>query len=250
MTQQILGVRFFAGSAGEAVRLGLCGGLVVAPAAPALVDLTTNAGYRAALLAADLVLADSGFMVLLWRLFGDGGIERVSGLEYLALLLAEPAVRQPGATFWVMPAIAARDRNLAWLHSQGWKASKDDCYVAPIYPPGAIHDVRLEQILADRKPRHVIIALGGGVQEQLGHALKSRVASGTGIHCTGAAIGFLSGEQVSIPMWADALYLGWFMRCLTAPRRFIPRYWRAIRLAALIARHRSTLPPLSPPDDI
>lgn len=248
MTRQILGIRFFAGSANEAVRLGLRGGLVVAPAAPALVDLTTSAGYREALLAADLVLADSGFMVLLWRVLGGGEIERVSGLEYLASLLADPALREPGAVFWVMPSAAARDRNVAWLRSQGSPVTEDDCHVAPMYPPGAIHDARLDEILAARKPRHVIIALGGGVQERLGMALKTRLPRGTGIHCTGAAIGFLSGEQAGIPMWADALYLGWLMRCVAAPRRFIPRYWKALRLAALIIRHGPNLPPLTPLD--
>ena len=62
----ILGIRFFQGSAADAVdRMGQ-GGLLVVPAAPALKDLATDPGYRDALVHADLALADSAFMVLAW----------------------------------------------------------------------------------------------------------------------------------------------------------------------------------------
>lgn len=244
MTRQILGLRFFAGSAREAVERGLGGGLVVAPSGPSLLRIATDAHDRAALLAADLVLPDSGFMTLLWWLRSGGKITRISGLEYLSLLLAEPALRQAHATFWVMPNAAARDGNLAWLRSRGFTTSEEDCHLAPLYPEGAIEDHTLERVIAERKPRHIFIALGGGVQERLGLALKSCVAPGTGIHCIGAAIAFLSGEQVRIPMWADALYLGWLLRCCAAPCRFIPRYVKALQLASLVLRYGAELPPL------
>ena len=77
--QNILGIRFFTGSAKAAVQIGLAGGLVVVPAAPALVELRTNKSYREALLNADLVITDSGLMVLLWRLLTGQMIPRVSG---------------------------------------------------------------------------------------------------------------------------------------------------------------------------
>jgi UDP-N-acetyl-D-mannosaminuronic acid transferase (WecB/TagA/CpsF family) len=243
-THTILGVRFFDGSAREAMEHGLAGGLVVAPSAPSLLRIATDAHDRTALLSADLVLADSGFMTLLWRLRSGEKITRISGLEYLSLLLAEPALREPRATFWVMPNAAARDRNFAWLRSRGFTVSEDDSYLAPVYPSGAIEDRVLERIITERKPRHIIVALGGGVQERLGLGLRNRIPSGTGIHCIGAAIAFLSGEQAPIPMWADALFLGWFLRCLSAPRRFIPRYLKALQLASLVMRHGSELPPL------
>lgn len=249
MTCTILGVPFFDGTAREAMQRGLAGGLVVAPSAPSLLRIASDPHDRAALLAADLVLPDSGFMVLLWRLRSGGKLTRISGLEYLSLLLAEPSLREDRATFWIMPSIAARDRNLAWLRSRGWPVTDEDCYVAPMYPAGAIRDERLETLLIARQPRHVIIALGGGVQERLGLSLKSRVVPGTGIHCTGAAIAFLNGDQASIPGWADAFYLGWLMRCLSAPRRFLPRYASALGLAPLILRHGAALPPLPDQDD-
>ena len=79
--QQILGVRFFVGGAEEAVELGLQGGLVVVPAAPALVELQIDQHYREALLHADLAITDSGLMVLLWRMLTGQRISRVSGSE-------------------------------------------------------------------------------------------------------------------------------------------------------------------------
>jgi UDP-N-acetyl-D-mannosaminuronic acid transferase (WecB/TagA/CpsF family) len=65
-----------------------------------------------------------------------------------------------------------------------------------------------------------------------------------GIHCIGAAIGFLSGNQVGIPPWADKYYLGWLCRCLSEPSKFIPRYWLAIRLVPLMIRYREKAPVL------
>src|ERR1700761_3347905 len=84
--QRILGIRFFTGSAEAAVQIGMQGGLVVVPAAPALVELPTNEPYREALMNADLVITDSGLMVLLWRVLSGKNIPRVSGLKYLRLL--------------------------------------------------------------------------------------------------------------------------------------------------------------------
>src|ERR1700690_2828820 len=90
--QRILGIRFFVGTAEEAVQIGLQGGLVVVPAAPALVELPTNESYREALLNADLVITDSGLMVLLWQILSGKKIPRVSGLKYLNLLFEMKAL--------------------------------------------------------------------------------------------------------------------------------------------------------------
>ena len=54
-------------------------------------------------------------------------------------------------------------------------------------------------------------------QERLGLYLKQRLSYRPAIHCIGAAIGFLSGDQVYIPVWADALGMGWLYRTLADP---------------------------------
>src|SRR5262249_33430385 len=160
--RRILGVNFFIGDALLAVELGCEGGLVVVPAAPALVNLDRDRDYRQALLEADLVLTDSGFMVLLWNLLMSDSVQRVSGLEYLHLLLQRPEFREPGNTFWVMPTQAAVERNVHWMRHNGFPVNRGDFYVAPKYPQEALADSSLLEIIESRCPRHVIVAVGRG----------------------------------------------------------------------------------------
>ena len=240
--RQILGIRFFTGTPREALAIGMRGGLVVVPAAPALVDLPHDAPYRDALVNSDLAITDSGLMVLLWRRLTGEKITRVSGLEYLKLMLAEPSVREPGAVLWIMPTPAARDKNIAWLQAQGFPTTTDDCYLAPMYAKGELSDPALVEMIHRKRSRHIIVGLGGGVQERLGLHLRRTLDYKPGIHCIGAAIGFLSGEQVSIPAWADYLYLGWLFRSLSEPRKFFPRYWKARKLVGLMRKFRDRLP--------
>src|SRR5271154_3229591 len=94
-THRILGIDFFDGSAKAAIEIMRDGGLLVVPAAPALKDLDRNPGYRESLLNADLALADSAFMVLIWNRLQSPPIKRLSGLEYLREFLLEADVRQP-----------------------------------------------------------------------------------------------------------------------------------------------------------
>ncbi len=240
--RKILGLRFYSGDVqGAVARMQGEGGLLVVPAAPALKDLATNISYRQALLDADVVIADSAFMVLIWNLLESDSLKRLSGLEYLRYLLDLAEVREPGNTFWIMAGSASSARNLEWLKSDGIHVPEECIYEAPVY--GAeIRDDELVQLLNDLKPKHVVVTLGGGTQERLGLHLKQSLEYRPAIHCIGAAIAFLSGDQVRIPMWADRLYLGWLFRCLSAPARYVPRYWSARRLFPLMIRYRSELP--------
>ena len=214
---QILGVRFFSGEVRAAVERMKDGGLLVAPAAPALTNLATNAGYREALLNADLAIADSGFMVLIWNLLERGAVRRLSGLEYLRELLKGPELRQRGQAFWIMGSAASAECNLAWLGAEGIEVGSEDTYIAPIYGKEIVDSTLLE-ILRRRGPRHVVVTIGGGAQERLGFYLKRNLDYLPAIHCIGAAIAFLSGDQVKIPAWADRAYLGWFFDVFPIPR--------------------------------
>jgi len=239
--RQILGINFFIGDADAAVRRMSQGGLLVVPAAPALKDMAANPSYRDALLNADVAITDSAFMVLIWNFIERDSIRRVSGLEYLHVLLRVPEVRQPGNTFWIMAGPASAKRNLEWLQAQGISVPESHVYNAPMY--GAeIHDQDLLQRLDDLRPKHIVVTIGGGVQERLGLFIKRSSGYTPAIHCIGAAIAFLSGDQVKIPMWADTLYLGWLFRCVSAPRTYVPRYWSARRLFPMMVRFRSRLP--------
>lgn len=85
---QILGIKFYGGTSRDAVdEFSRTGGLLVAPAAPSMVNLCGDEEYRRALLASDLAIADNGFMVLLWKFFTGQRVPRISGLEHVKRLL-------------------------------------------------------------------------------------------------------------------------------------------------------------------
>jgi len=239
--RQILGIRFFVGDPQRAIDLVRNGGLLVVPAAPALKNLPVDTAYREALLGADVTIADSSLMVMVWNFMQQDSIRRLSGLEYLVLLLSEPAMRKPGGAFWIMASPESAKKNIAWLNAQGIEMSPEDTYLAPLYGTHIEDQLLLERI-RNRRPAHVIVTIGGGTQERLGLYLKQNLQPMPAIHCIGAAIAFLSGDQVQIPMWADRFYLGWMFRCLSEPKRFVPRYWSARKLISLLLRYRNVLP--------
>jgi UDP-N-acetyl-D-mannosaminuronic acid transferase (WecB/TagA/CpsF family) len=238
---RILGIDFFDGSAAEAVEIMKGGGLLVVPAAPALKDLPTNTSYREALVHADLAITDSAFMVLIWNMQNFRWIKRLSGLTYLRCLLHEPTVRQPGNTLWIMASPVSAACNVAWLAQHGIEVPADNVYLAPMYGKD-IEDQELLRRLHELRPQHILLTLGGGTQERLGLYLKRNLDYLPAIHCIGAAIAFLSGDQVHIPVWADALLLGWLFRSLSEPKRYVPRYWDARKLFGLMTKYRDRLP--------
>ncbi len=240
--RRILGVNFFCGTVQEAIARMRRGGLLVVPAAPALKDLPTSRDYRESLLNCDLAITDSAFMVLIWNLVQRDDVSRLSGLEYLRELLREEDVRQTGNTLWIMASPVSARRNLAWLKQQGIDVPAANVFMAPMYGPH-IDDPALLELVERLRPQHIVVTIGGGTQERLGLYLKNHLSYLPAIHCIGAAIAFLSGDQVHIPVWADKMYLGWLFRSLSDPRRYIPRYWEARTLFRMILRYRDELPP-------
>lgn len=246
--RQILGVNFYIGDAQGAIRRLERGGLLVVPAAPALKDVAWNEDYREALTNADVAIADSAFMVLVWNFLQGDSIQRLSGLKYLKELLIKEDVRQPGNTLWVMAGVASAQRNLDWLNSEGINVPQKCVYHAPMYG-STVEDKDLIEKLQALRPKHVVITVGGGTQERLGLYLKRNLNYLPAIHCIGAAIAFLSGDQVRIPEWADRFYLGWLFRCMSSPRRYIPRYFSAPQLVPLLWRYRNQLPVIDDSQD-
>ena len=241
--RKILGVTFFGDTAAKAIAKMRRGGLLVVPAAPALKDMDCDVGYREALLGADLAITDSALMILVWNFIAKDKLYRLSGLEYLRELLLEADVRQAGNTLWIMASPKSAATNLRWLAENGIAVSPEYVYMAPMY--GAVmEDAALVSLVNRLRPQHVIVTIGGGTQERLGLYLKQHLDYLPAIHCIGAAIAFLSGDQVAIPVWGDRFYLGWLMRCISEPKRYIPRYWGARKLVGLMLRYRSELPAL------
>jgi UDP-N-acetyl-D-mannosaminuronic acid transferase (WecB/TagA/CpsF family) len=130
---------------------------------------------------------------------------------------------------------------MRWLRENGIRVANENIYLAPLYGP-VIHDEALLEQLEECRPRHIVLGVGGGTQERLGLFLKKNLSYSPAIHCIGAAIAFLSGDQVHIPEWADQMGLGWLYRTMADPRRFFPRYWDARHLAPLLLKYRDRLP--------
>src|SRR6202162_4835023 len=104
-TELVLGVSFFNGTVDEAVdTMSANGGFLVVPAAPALVKLSEDEDYRRALTSADMAIADSGAMVLLWRIFTGRRVERISGLKFLKHLVSRLGSRPNERVLWIVPS--------------------------------------------------------------------------------------------------------------------------------------------------
>jgi len=241
-SRQILGISFFNGDVEEAVALMLQrGGLLVAPSGTCFARLRHDEKYRRAVIAADLAIADSGLMVVLWRLFRRERVQRISGLRYLKHLLQMLKGEGKRAVLWVFPTIRAEQKFLDWSRGAAFPIMSENWYVAPRYGV-EVADQNLVALIERRRPADVIIAIGSGAQEKLGYHLRENLSYRPAIHCTGAALGFITGDQTAIPDWADRFYLGWFRRLLAQPRVFIPRLSCAVELPWLILKYGEKLP--------
>ena len=241
---QILGISFFNGNVDDALAsMERRGGFLIAPSGTCFARLREDEMYRRAVIAADLAIADSGLMVLLWRLLGHKKIGRISGLKYLEHLLRKLKGRGAEETFWVLPSERARRKLFEWSRREPFPTASKNCYVAPYYGL-EIEDRNLLSLLEENRPAHVIIAIGSGAQEKLGYYLRENLLYRPAIHCIGAALGFVTGEQIPIPDWADRLFLGWLVRLMTQPHRFVPRMIRGLELPGLLWKYGEKLPPL------
>ncbi|MBT3570265.1 MAG: WecB/TagA/CpsF family glycosyltransferase [Opitutae bacterium] len=247
-TRTVLGVKFFSGSLKDVIDHVIHGGLVVVPSGPGLAnDLPRDPAYRDALVSADLVLPDSGLMALWWNRSHSNEEERLprlSGLLFLKEFIKREAQGVLQDSFWIMPDAGQDAHNRGWLAEEaGLVIETKDVYLAPAYTgAGLLVDESLLRLLAERRPKVIMVNIGGGVQERLGHYLRDNLNYHPIIICTGAALAFLSGQQVRIPLWADRVYLGWLLRCIANPVRFIPRYWAARKLVGLLKRYGADSP--------
>jgi N-acetylglucosaminyldiphosphoundecaprenol N-acetyl-beta-D-mannosaminyltransferase len=207
------------------------------------VRLGEDAPYRRAMLAADVAIPDSGLMVLMWRLLRRRKILRLSGLKYLKALLHALKQKESSEIFFVLPSARSQEKLIAWAEREDFPLKIDNCYIAPRYLL-EIDDRQLVELIIARRPRHVLVAIGSGPQEKLAHYLIRQLDYRPAIHCIGAALGFITGDQTSIPELADRFYLGWLIRFLAQPRLFAPRVVMSLRLPALMIKYGENLPPL------
>lgn len=238
----MLGINFFIGTPAEALaHISKQGGLLVAPAAPSFIALQDDPDYRRAIANADLVIADSGWAVLFWRLLRHEKLTRISGLALFKAFLETDDARMPRNLFWILPSEKAKMKALKFACASGCPITAEDCYVAPRYS-SIVQDPDLVSMLQQRQPKHIIIGIGGGMQDKLGRYLKEQLGYRPAIYCIGAAPGFVTGDQVVIPMWADRFFIGWIFRLIGQPRTYFARYWKARFVPGLIIKYGREMP--------
>jgi exopolysaccharide biosynthesis WecB/TagA/CpsF family protein len=240
--EPVLGVRFFTGTIDAAVeRHTRAGGCLVIPASPALIKLNYDQGYRNAMHNADLALADSGLLVLLSRLALGKRLTRISGMAYFKSLLTQANLS--GNAFWIFAGDSAKQHAAHWLRPFGMKIEDSNSFLAAA-PVSSDQDYAILTRIEEEKPKHVIIAMPGGHQEELAVYLRDYLLYRPAIHCLGSALNFLSGEEKPIPGWAERWRLGWLFRFFAQPRMVLPRIGIAFALARMVFKYGSELPPL------
>ena len=204
------------------------GGLLVAPSGPGLASIKNDIKYHTSLKNADIVLFDSGYLCLLLRLIKNIRVKKFSGPLFLKKFLSNLKHENKIKFFLVDPSKHESEANKKYLKKLNINQIYQ--YVSPIYKKGKIYDTKLLNRINKIKPKYIIINLGGNVQEVLGSYLKKNLNYKPSIICTGAAISFFTKKQTKIPDFLDKIYLGWLVRCLFNPLKFIPRYLSAIKL--------------------
>lgn len=236
---KILGITFFNDTVDVLFdRLNQNGGLMTVPAAPALVNIPKDKHYYQSLLESDFVIADSGYMVLIWNTFFKQKVRRVSGLEFINYFV-ENNSKIKGSVYTINPSEIDSFENTKYLKDNGVKASEDTSYTAPYYKNN-ITDPDLLLKLETSKPEWILVNIGGGTQEKLGLYLKQNLSYKPAIICTGAALAFKTGRQVKVKNWMDKLYIGWLARCVSNPKLYVPRYFKAFKLIGLLFKHKNT----------
>lgn len=236
---QILGIKFYNGLVkGVFDFLYEEGGLLTVPAAPALVTIKEDKFYYESLCKSDIVIPDSGYMVLIWNIFYKNKLKKISGLEFINYFLSQSYKVNQGKLFLINPSELDGQINTQFLNNIGFDLENSYNYTAPFYKNN-IFDADLLGQLEEEKPKWILINIGGGTQEKLGLYLKENLSYKPAILCTGAAIAFKTGRQGKMPKWMDDIYLGWLHRCISNPKTFIPRYLKGFKLIKLIVQNKA-----------
>ena len=238
---RVLGIDFFNGTAATAAES--LRGCVVVTAAPALLKLNYDEPYRRAMQSADQVLLDSGLLARLWKIRTGTELAKISGIQYLRALLSSAAFGTGKGVLWVVGSAQAKQKSIEFLQRSGISVDNESVHILDQRSAsGREHELLL--LLEERRPPHVVIALRGGGQEELGVYLRDYLLYRPTIHCVGAALAFLNGDEQPIPDWAQRRQLGWLARLVAQPRMILPRLGIAVAVAAMVFRYGSELPPL------
>ena len=207
-------------------------GLFVFPAGPALANIEKSNEYYESLQKANYVFFDSGFFVLLLKIFKNINVQKFSGFKFLGMFFDYIKKNNNKKIFCIDPNINYSRSNKKYVKGLGIKKLYN--YIAPKYKTKNLHDVYLLKILKKFKPDYIIVNIGGGIQEILGLYIRENYKKKTSILCTGAAISFYTKDQAPINIFIDKYYLGWFVRLIFNPAIFLKKYTIGLKLIPMV----------------
>ena len=209
-------------------------GLFVFPSAPGLASIKKKMNYYNSLKHADFVFFDSSFFVFLLKFFKNIKCSRFSGYSFFKFFLRYLHTKKNTNIFLIDPKINFSKNNQKLIKKAGVKSKNINNYVAPIYNPNKLKDLKLLKLLKKYKPEIILINIGGGTQEVLGLYLKKNLKFKCKIICTGAAISFFTKDQAPINDFIDKNYVGWLLRFLHNPITFGSRLIYALKLIKIV----------------
>ena len=215
------------------------GGLLVAPSGPGLASIKNDIKYYHSLKKANIVLFDRGYLCLLLKIIINISVKKFSGFLFLKKFLSELKINNKEKIFLIDPSVSESITNKKYFKKLN--VNKIYQYVSPIYKKGKIYDLKLLKKINKVKPKYIIINLGSNIQEVLGYYLKKNLNYKPSIICTGAAIAFFTKRQAPIPSILDHIYLGWFVRCLFNPIKYVPRYFFALKLFFIFIKEKNNI---------
>jgi len=202
------------------------------PSGPGLASINISKDYLFSLRKSDLVFFDSGFFVILLKIFKGIKVNKFSGYKFIDFFLKYLKKNNKKIILSIDPNKIFSKSNKIYLKKLGIKNLTN--YVAPKYNPTKIRDTELVKLVNKVRPQFILNNIGGGTQEILGLYLKQNIKFKTTILCTGGAISFFTGDQAPINSLIDRLYLGWLVRLIFNPFTFFKRYLIALRLIPLV----------------
>ncbi len=209
------------------------GGYLVAPAASALTNINKDYKYHKSLINSDVAILDSGFFCILLRIFKRKKVSKFSGYLFLKSFL-NLKFNKETKFLCIDPNFEESKANSSYLKDKNITNNKS--YIAPKYDNKEIIDNNLLEEINKFQPKYIIINLGGGIQERLAYYIKINCSYKVSILCTGAAISFLTKKQAPINDMIDKLYLGWFVRTLYNPKKFLFRTIKSLSLINLFIK--------------
>lgn len=208
------------------------GGILVAPAASSLSKIHEKKDYFNALKSSQVAIFDSGFFCILLRVFKNIKVKKLSGYLFMKHFL-ETAIVKKKILLSINPSPSEGKKNLKFLNSKKFKLVFN--YTAPNYDKSnLLNDKKLFNLIDKIKPEIILINIGGEKQEILAYNIyKNSKDKKIFILCLGAAIAFFTGEQPRIGIVSDKIYLGWFVRWIGSPIKYLPRVISSFKLIKL-----------------